>query len=170
MKRTVFLLLWVIPVFASLAYGDIEIYANGHRYSSLQAYLDSKKVAAAPAPATPALLNSQQEDYIRQETQQLGMNVDFGKIKTLQINHKNLSDGALHKLYVLSIENGMVGALQDFYQAWGQSNLRVNNIISSEQLQEAIQQAVATSNEPKLLISEPGKIRIMVLTVEDRTR
>ena len=73
--------------------------------------------------------------------------------------HKDLSDAVLHKLYVLSVENGMVSALQDFYQALGQSNS-----ISPEQVQEAIQQTVTTSKDPKLLISGAGKVRIMSLT------
>jgi hypothetical protein len=76
--------------------------------------------------------------------------------KILQGNQKDLSDATLHKLYVLSVENGVVGALRDFYQTRGQSDF-----ISPEQLQEAIQQAVTTSKDPKLLISGAGKVRVM---------
>ena len=119
-----FLVLWIIPVLGSQAQGAIEIYANGHKYDSPQAYLASKK-----------------------------------SVKTLQVNQKNLSDTALHKLYVLSVENGVVSALQDFYQTCGESDF-----ISPEQLQEAIQQAVTTSKDPKFLISGEGKVRIMALT------
>jgi len=61
----------------------------------------------------------------------------------------------------------VVGALQDFYQNWGQSEVQVPRTISSEQLQVAIQQAVATSKEPKLLISEPGKVRIMAMSPDN---
>jgi hypothetical protein len=167
MKRILFLVIWLVPFFAPVVHGDIEIYANGHKYGSLQEYLASKKAVAMPSPATPVALNSQQEDEVRKEAQQLGINVDFNKVKTLQINQKGLSGESMHKLYVLSVEDGVIGALQDFYQTRGQSNVRVNSIISSEELQEAIQQAVATSKDPKFLISEPGRVRIMALTAQD---
>jgi len=72
-----------------------------------------------------------------------------------------------HKLYVLSVENGVVDALQDFYQPQGQQGFPIGQEISSEQLQAAIQQAVTASKEPKLLISEPGKVRIMALTSQE---
>jgi hypothetical protein len=128
MKRRLFFLLWIIFVFQAPAYPAIQIYANGHSYGSLQAYLTSK-----------------------------------GSAKTAQVNHEDLSDAARHKLYVLSVEHGVVSALQDFYQTRGQSYFQ----ISPEQLQEAIQQAVATSKEPKLLVSEGGKVRIMALIAGD---
>ena len=70
----------------------------------------------------------------------------------------------MHRLYVLSVENGVVSALEDFYQTRGKSDFQITRNISSEQLQEAIGQAVAMSKDPKLLISEPGKVRIMALT------
>jgi hypothetical protein len=120
MKRILFLILWVIPVLGTQAQGAIEIYANGHKYDSPQAYLTSKKTAP--------------------------------------VNQKELSDASLHKIYVLSVENGVVSALQNFYQTWGQSDF-----ISPEQLQEVIQQEVTTSEDPKLLISGAGKVRIMSL-------
>jgi len=127
--RILFLVLCLIPVFGPQARGTtIEIYANGHKYDSLQAYLLSKN--SATLPSSP----------------------------------QKLSDGALHKLYVLSVENGMVGALQDFYKTWGQSDFQ----ISAEQLPQAIRQAVTTSKNPKLLISRPGKVRIMDLTKQGR--
>ena len=68
---------------------------------------------------------------------------------------KRSSDTALHELYVLSVENGVIDALQDFYST------PVGHAITLEQLQEAIQQAVTRSKDPKLLISGPGKVRIM---------
>lgn len=115
------MLLCVFPVLVPQARGAVEIYANGHQYDSLQAYLASKKSVAAPSPP--------------------------GK----------LSDTALHKLYVLSVENGVVGALKDFYST------PVGRSITAAQLQEAIQQAVTRSKDPKLLISKPGKVRIMAI-------
>jgi hypothetical protein len=125
MRRILFLLL-CINLLAPLAYGAIEIYANGHKYDSLQAYLVSKKSAV---------------------------------VKTSQVSRKNLSDSTRHKLYVLSIENGMVSALQDFYMP----GTLIGRTITSKQLQGAIQQAVTASQDPKLLISKPGKVRIMAL-------
>ena len=133
MLRTLFLILWTIPFMASLAEGDIEIYANGHKYNSIQAYVAAKKLAASRPAPTPVPLKG------------------------------NMSDATLHKLYVLSVENGVVGALQDFYQNVGHSDFQITHQISSDQLQEAIQQAVTTSKDPKLLIAEPGKMRIMGL-------
>ena len=126
MKRILFLVLWVILVFQTPAYAQIEIYAHGYKYGSLQEYLASKKSA-----------------------------------KSIQGHQKNSFDATLHELYVLSIENGVVDALQDFY------GTLANRSIAPEQLQEAIQQAVTGSKDPKLLISEPGKVRIMTPTADD---
>jgi len=82
----------------------------------------------------------------------------------VQVNSHGLSDMVQHQLYVLSFESGMVGALQDFYQTRGQFDLQMTRRIDPEQLQAAIEQAVTGSKAPKLLISEPGKVRIMALT------
>jgi hypothetical protein len=128
MLRILFLLLWTIPLLGLQARGDIEIYAHGHKYDSLQAYQASEEHPSK--------------------------------------NHDNLSDATLHKLYTLSIENGMAGILQNFYQSWGLSGIQVPSRVSSDNLQEAIQQVVTASKDPKLLISEPGKMRIMGLAPE----
>jgi hypothetical protein len=170
MKSILFLLLCVFFGSTARSWGDIEIYANGHKYDSLQEYLASKKAVTAPSLATPASLDSQQAEDIRKAAQQMGINVDFKKVKTFQIGPKGSSSELIHRFYVLSVENGVVGALQDFYQNWGQSVPRISRVISSEQLQEAIQQAVSSSKDPKFLISEPGKVRIMALTVKDSTQ
>ena len=111
----------------------IEIYVNDHKFDSLQAYTLWKKSA------------------------------EERSTQTVRVNQKDLSDKAWHKIYVLSVENGVVGALQDFYRSWGQA---IPRKISSEQLQEAIAQAVARSKYPKFIISEPGKVRIMALTTK----
>jgi hypothetical protein len=170
MMRILFLVMWIIPVLGSQAQGDIEIYANGHKYDSLEDYLESKKPVEVKSPPTQVSLNSQQQDDIRQEAQQLGIKVDINKIKTFQVNPKKLSDQALHRLYIRSIEDGVARALRDFYQTRGQPDspmtrtLSIGRSITAEQLQEAIQQAVTASKGPKLLISEQGKVRIMSLT------
>jgi hypothetical protein len=142
MKRILFFVLWAIPLLQPQAQGAIEIYANGHKYDSLQLYQASKKSIAMPSP------------------------VDFSKDKTFQVNQKNLSETALHKFYVLSVESGVIGALKDFYQTWGHSDLQMTPRISSVQLQKAIQQAVTTSKDPKLLISDQGKVRIMAISLD----
>jgi hypothetical protein len=167
MIRILFLVLWIMPFLFSQAQGALEIYVDGHKYDSFQAYLASKKAAVIKNPATPVTLNNQEEDDIRKEAKQWGMDVDFSKVKTFQVGQKDMPDKTLHQFYVLSVEHGVVGALQDFYQNWGQSEVQVPRTISSEQLQVAIQQAVATSKEPKLLISEPGKVRIMAMSPDN---
>lgn len=134
MKRIVFLVLWIIPVLGTRAQGGIEIYVNGHKYGSFEAYLASKKTVAANVPVSQ--------------------------------KPKGLSDLTLHKFYVLSVEHGVVDALEDFYENWGQLDNPMPRKISSEQLQEAIQEAVSASKDPKLLISEPGKVRIMSMSSE----
>lgn len=135
MKRILFLVLWIILVFASRAHAGIEIYANGQKYDSLKAYKLFEKLGVVHIP--------------------VGRSIP----KSYQVGQKNLSDASWHQLYVLSVENGMAGVLRDFYQTWGQSQS-----IASEQLQEAIQQVVTSSKSPKLLISGPGKLRIMALS------
>jgi hypothetical protein len=170
MIRTLFLVICLFLGLGPQARASIEIYANGQKYDSMQAYAASKKAAEVSISPTPVSLNSQQQEDIRREAQQLGIDVDFSKVKTFQIGQKKSSDAALHKLYVLSVENGMVGALRDFYQAWGQSDFQMARRITSEQLQEAIEQEVTTSKVPKLLIAEPGKVRIMSLTAQDSSK
>ena len=170
MIRILFLILWILGgLGVAYAQGNVEIYVNGHKFDSFKAYLASKKNPIKTVP-TPVALDKMQEEYIRQEAQKLGINIDFGKVKTFQVNNKSLSDKALHKLYVLSVEKGVVGALQDFYQSMGSSGLQIARKISTDQLQDAIAQAVTTSNDPKLVISEPGKVRIMALTTDESDR
>ena len=164
MKRILFLVLWFIPIIQGPCSGAIEIYANGHKYASLQEYHSAQQLAVPQTHPEPASLNGQQEDYVRQEARRWGINVDLGKVKTFQVGHAKLSDSTRHKLYVLSVENGMVGALQDFYQAWGQSEPQMARTITPEQLQEVLEDSVTKSKDPKLLITEPGKVRIMTLT------
>jgi hypothetical protein len=77
---------------------------------------------------------------------------------------KELSDTTRHQLYVLSVENGVVDALQDFYENQGQSGFQVARRITSAQLQQAIEQTVTGSKDPKLLISNPGKMRIVAIS------
>ena len=123
MLRILFLILWVIPFFSLQARADIEIYAKGHKYDSLQGYLSSEKPLGAVSP--------------------------------------KLSGTTPHELYVMSVENGVVAALRDFYST------PVCLSITPGQLQEAIQQAVTKSRDPKLLISKPGKLRIMDASAQD---
>jgi len=164
MKRILFLILAALLGLGTQARAAIEIYVNGHKYDSMQAYMASKKPAVAKTPLTQVSLDHQQEDYIRREAQKLGVNVDFSKVKTFQVNQKNSSNQALHQLYILSVENGMAGALHNFYQPQGQPDFQMTRPISPEQLQEAIARAVATSKAPKFLISGPGKVRILTMT------
>ncbi len=160
--RILFLVLWAIPAHEAHAQGEIEIYVNGHKFDSLQAYLAFKKSAAETSSLTS--LTSQQVDYIHKQAQQLGIKVDFRKVKTFQINSNHLSDMALHRFYVLSVEHGVAGALQDFYKTRELSVFPMGRRISSDQLQDVIAQAVAASKYPKLLISQEGKVRIMDMT------
>ena len=138
MLKILFLFLWIIPFGASPVHGAIEIYAHGHKFDSIQEY------------------NSWKES-----------SVHIKKDSSSKAHQVNLSDATRRKLYVLSIENGMAGILQNFYQSWGQSALPVTHRISSDQLQGAIQQAVMASTDPKMLISQPGKMRIVDLGVEN---
>ena len=165
MNKILFLVLWFTPVLCIQAQGAIEVYADGHKFSSFQAYAESQKALAQHAK--PATLNNQDEEYILKEAGQLGINVDFHKVKTFQINPKGLSDKTLHQFYVLCVEHGVVTALEDFYQNRGQTVFQIPRSISSEQLQEAIGQAVGSSKDPKLLISGQGKVRIMALTPDE---
>ena len=129
MLRILFFLL-LIPNLQSQAQGAIEIYANGHKYDSIQAYQLSEKPT----------------------------------IKSSHSKYKGLSDSTLQQLYALSVENGVTGVLQDFYQGWERIETPVVRILSSQQLQKAIQLAVTSSQDPKLLITGRGKMRIMGLT------
>ncbi len=83
------------------------------------------------------------------------------------VHPKPLSDNTRQKLYQLSIENGMVGVLQDFYLTMDKPVPVMARTITTNQLQEAIEQEVTSSKGPKLLISEQGKVRIMTLATSD---
>lgn len=150
MIRTLFLVLCLILGFWPQARGtSIEIYAHGHKYDSLQAYLVSKKAAA---------VSSRPQKY-------------SGSTEFTLSKAEGLTTGerTLHQLYVLGVENGMVGALRDFYETRGPSAFQMTQRIYPEQLPEVIAQAVAASENPKFLISRPGKVRIMALTAQDRS-
>ena len=135
MMRILFLVLCSMTAVQFTAQAEIEIYADGHKYSSLQAYKTSEK----------------------------SDRVDLSKIKTDQLKSMSLAEMAQHKLYVLSVEKTVVGALQGFYQNWGSPDIKEAREISSGQLKDVIQEAVTSSKDPKLLISGAGKVRIMRL-------
>ena len=74
---------------AAWAQTPIEIYANGHKYDSLQAYKASEQ------PVTGHL----------------------SKVKPPEITADFLSAATMHELYGLGVEDGVFGALKDFCQA-----------------------------------------------------
>ncbi len=79
--------------------------------------------------------------------------------KTDQVKPQEITDAVQHKLYVLSVENGLVNALEAFYQGHGHAKVPLSDL----QLQEAIKQAVTQSPGSKILIAGPGKVRVMSL-------
>jgi hypothetical protein len=98
----------------------------------------------------------------------LGLKVNWSKVKTLELAHDTLSESTMHRLYVLSVEKGVTGALQNFYQSFSAgTDFYLGQRISSAQIQEAIKKAVTASVAPKLLISGSGKVRIMTITPDD---
>jgi len=167
MKRIVFLILTIILCLPLNARAGVEIFIDGHKYDSFQDYENSKKSVKPQLSLSAADIKKQQDDYIRQEAKKLGIKLDLNKIKTIQIKPKSQSELAQHRLFVLGIENSVVGALQEFYQNWGQSDIRMPKEVSVDQLQQIIEQAVSSSKEPKLLISEPGKVRIMSISADN---
>jgi hypothetical protein len=157
-----FFAILILPFLGGPAKG-VEIYANGHRYASMQEYQDMKNAAAI---STVPALSRKDENFILKEGQKLGIKVDLSKVKTIQLKPK-LSDVALHNLYILGVERGVVDALRNFYQKMSPSDIRVTPRILSNQLQDVIKQEVTTSKNPKLLISQHGKMRIMSLTPDN---
>ena len=155
MIRILFLVLWVVMILTAPSNAAVEVYINGHKYDSIEAYLASKKTIGV------------EDDYIKEVAGSYGIKVDLSKIKTFQISKRDqpkVSDQTMHKLYVMSLENGVVDALKDFYNSRGQFDLTIPYRISPRQLPDVIQRSVTTSNAPKLLISQPGKVRIMDLS------
>ena len=131
MKRILFLALGIIPFLGSLAQANIEIYVNGHKYDSLQAYEASKS-------------------------------------KTLNVTSNPLSEATMHKLYILSVEKGMVTAFENFYRTfWAGSDFTLGERIAPDQMQEAIKKAVTASGSTKLLIAGSGKVRIMTINTDE---
>lgn len=131
MMKVLFLILCFFPVVEAPAQTSVEIYANGHKYDSLQAYEASKD-------------------------------------KTLKGTLPALSESTMHKLYILSVEKGMVTALQNFYRTfWAGSDFYLEERIAPGQMQEAIKKAVTASQAPKLLIAGSGKVRIMTINTDE---
>ena len=176
MIKILFFILCLFTAFKVQAQTPVEIYAKGDKYDSLQAYKASKEAfPSGESLPKPVALNTQQEDFVRSQAQKLGVKVDINKVKTVEIPPSLLSGPTEHKLYVLGVEKGVVGALEDFYQAWGLSPdlhwetlLLSSTPISPNQMEEAIRKAVTASGSPKFLISQPGKMRIMTLSEDDK--
>lgn len=148
--KALFLILCLFLGPDAQAQTPVEIYANGHKYDSLQAYKTSEKPVAG---------NSS-------KAQSLSITADF------------LSAATMHELYGLGVEEGVMGALNDFYQASliGLDSVHEHTIvlgatvgqtIAADQIEEVIRKAVSASNSPKLLISESGKFRIMSLDTDE---
>jgi len=87
----------------------------------------------------------------------------YNSLQAYQLSKKTAVTPSMHQLYVLSVENGVKGALQDFYETRRAAVAPWAHKISSGELQGAIAQAVTASNGPKLLISQPGRVRVMDL-------
>jgi hypothetical protein len=160
MMRIMFLALTIFSFLGSPVRA-LEIYVNGHRYGSVQEYQALKK---SMVPSVP--LSRQDENFIVIQGEKMGIRVDLRKVKTIQVNSKQ-TDVALHELYILSVETGVVNALQGFYRNMGPSDFRAAPKVLADQLQQVIKQAVTTSKNPKLLISRHGKMRIMSLAPDN---
>ena len=131
MMKALFLILFLFLGLDAPAQTPVEIYANGHKYDSLQAYEASKS-------------------------------------KTLNVTSNPLSEATMHKLYILSVEKGMVAALQNFYRTfWVGSDFTLGERIAPDQMQEAIKKAVTASGSTKLLIAGSGKVRIMTINTDE---
>ena len=178
MMKVLFLILCLFPVFEAQAQTPVEIYVKGDKYDSLQAYKASKDhPSSGEFLAKPAALNSQEQDFVRSQTEKLGVKVDINRVKTLDVPSSFLSEPTSHTLYVLSVERGMVNALEDFYRTWGadpnldwERKLLSSEPVPVDQMEEAIRKAVTISDAPKFLISQPGKVRIMTLTEDDEDK
>jgi tRNA A37 N6-isopentenylltransferase MiaA len=123
MQRILLLSFCVLVSTAAAARADIEIYANGQRYASLQAYIEAREA---------------------------------GEL-----------DPKIHKLFVLGVENGVIEALQDFYQSRTQEDLPQIRTIPLSRLQQYLKQTISMSKDPKLVIAQPGKVRILTLAPQD---
>ncbi|MBF0504660.1 MAG: hypothetical protein HQL14_06105 [Candidatus Omnitrophica bacterium] len=173
--KILFFILWFLPAFKIQADTPVEIYVNGDKYDSMQAYKASKDQPSSPGfLPKPVMLNSQQEDFILNQAKKLGVKVEISKVKTLQMTEDFLSEPTGNEMYVLSVEKGVVGALKDFYKTLGASpdyhlgsTLLESTYITPDQMEEAIKQAVTLSAAPKFLISQPGKVRILTLSADD---
>ena len=88
------------------------------------------------------------------------------EVLSKQAKTATMSPATQHRLYVMSVEKGVVGALEDFYEQRSSPAIQLAHRVTLDQMQEAIQEAVTSSKGPKLLISQPGKIRIMALTTK----
>ena len=134
MVRILFLLLSVfLASGAGQSYASIEIDADGQRYDSLKDYLTAQQ-------------SSSKHPYV----------------STVVISQKRDS-APVHELRSLSAEYGVAGALKDFHQHQRPFDLHLSTSVSAEQLRNILENEISTSKEPKLLISAPGKVRIMSL-------
>ena len=88
---------------------------------------------------------------------------ELAAVPSVKVNQSPLVGADLHQFYVRSVEHGFAGALMDFYQTYGHVDILKPRSISSDQLQDAIKRAVTSSQDPRLLITGPGKVRIMSL-------
>ena len=138
----------------------VEIYSGGNKYDSVESYQFSKESQKEPQKLKghEAKLDSTQEDYIRAKASELGVSVDVTKIKTMEIPSK------LHKV---SVEKGVMGALAPFHQTWDNPMPQLARRLDVNLLEEVIKNAMTVSENPKLLISESGKVRIMALNPQE---
>ena len=80
------------------------------------------------------------------------------------------ADGGAHRLYSFSVEDGVKDALTDFKQHQKRSDLKITPQITSAQLQAVLEAAMSNSKGPKLLISQPGKMRILSLDAQEPSK
>jgi len=112
----------------------LEIYVNGQKFDSFEAYKASKNA----------------------------------QLKKILLNHHDLPPGS-HQLAVIGVEDGVVGALKNFYVPQNQIGEAINRTIRPADLEDVLAQAVGGSDIPKLLIASPGKLRILAFTTSDKS-
>lgn len=86
-----------------------------------------------------------------------------------KLSAKPLSEETRHRLYLLGIETGVIGAMRSFDHPNGSGGYMINGVLVPQELESVLAQTVGSSEIPKLLIIEPGKLRIMALTADDKS-
>lgn len=157
-----FIILLSMLVIAPAAWAQIEIYAGGQKYESLESYqvLSEAKRAIQAVPLT-----GEEKQALVNEAKKLGIEANPDKLKTVIIQPVDKKEQeAVKKLRLLSVNPPDKASILTNPQTWQTPSPLMVRLIQDENLENAIRQAVGQSTSAKMIVAQDNTVKILSLS------